>query len=426
MARNKKLLVVQAAGLGWEFLHGNGLTDIGGTRFQAAESVFPAVTCVVQASLRTGSEPHVHGMPANGFFDRNLHKVMFWEQSARLVRGKRIWEAYRERGKTVAMLFWQQSLGECVDMTLSPAPIHKHHGGMIQACYSKPADLYDRCRESVKREFDLMRYWGPLASGKSSQWIADAAATLLSSERAPHLCFVYLPMLDYDLQRYGPRDKRSLRTLHAFALQLNDLLTAAAENGYDRVVYGDYAIAPCPAGPVYPNRALKNAGLMATRTIRGMTYPDFHSSRAIAVVDHEIAHIYLADSADAPAAVAALSQTPGIESVVGNIHGSDDRAGDLLAVAQEGYWMSYKWWDKVSEAPDYASHVDIHNKPGFDPCELFFGWPPWKVCGNDHRVGGTHGRTGKGREIALASSCPELYADTVIGLSAKIGVWIEQ
>jgi len=426
MARKKKLLVVQAAGLGWELLHRNGVKEVEGVHFQPAETVFPAVTCTVQASFRTASQPHEHGMPANGVFDRTVSKAMFWEQSARLVRGRRIWETFRERGNTVAMLFWQQSLGEGVDLLLSPAPIHKHHGGMIQSCYCKPADLYACCRREVKRDFNLMRYWGPMASGASSQWIADATCSILASREAPDLCLAYLPMMDYDLQRYGPLSPRSLRTLRAFLEQLRMLLYTARQNGYDRVVYGDYAMADCPSGPLYPNRALRHAGLLSTRTIRGMTYPDLHTSRAVAVADHEVAHVYLADRSDAPRVAAVLEGLPGVDRVATNPHPDDARSGDLLAVAREGFWMSYKWWDRPAEAPDYASHVDIHNKPGFDPCELFFGWPPGSISANDHRVRGTHGRTGPGREIAMAASCPDLEAHTLIDLASGIRSWLDQ
>ena len=55
-----------------------------------------------------------------------------------------------------------------------------------------------------------------------------------------------------------------------------------------------------------------------------------------------------------------------------------------LLPAKRGAWCEYKWWTDDREAPDFASHVDIHNKPGFDPKELFFF--------NRGTVRGTHGR----------------------------------
>ena len=47
------------------------------------------------------------------------------------------------------------------------------------------------------------------------------------------------------------------------------------------------------------------------------------------------------------------------------------RAGDLIATACADRWFSYDWWLNDEVAPDYARTVDIHNKPGYDPRELF-------------------------------------------------------
>ena len=163
-----KLLVVQVAALGWDLVK-----EIAG--YQSAEAFFPAVTCTAQAGFRTASLPREHGMVANGTRLPDVRKVLLWEQSSALVQGERIWSRYRAAGRKVGMMFWQQSLGdEELDLVLSPAPIHKHSGGMIQGCYAKPDGLYERLTGQVRRPFNLMHYWGPLASHKSSAWITDA------------------------------------------------------------------------------------------------------------------------------------------------------------------------------------------------------------------------------------------------------------
>lgn len=418
--KNARFLVVQVAGMGWDFLrggHGESMDDL---TFLPAETVFPAVTCTVQASFRTGTAPDSHGMPANGFFDRALRKTFFWEQSAALVKGRRIWRALRERGGSAGILFWQQSLGEDADLVISPAPVHKHHGGMIQACYSRPGVLYEHLCLAVGRKFQLRHYWGPLASGRSSQWIAAATAALIAGEYAPDLCLTYLPILDYPLQRYGPRDPRALKALKTCFAQLRLLKAAAQSNGYELLVFGDYAIVECPRGPVYPNRALRDAGLFATRTVNGRSYPDPYAGRAFGVADHEVLNVSVFRSEDIPAVKRVLENLTGVEQVLEVGDALSGRGGDLTATAAPGYWFSYKWWTSVSEAPDYAAHVDIHNKPGFDPCELFWGWPPGSVALNDKRVGGTHGRTGFGREIAWATTCPEIEGMTLLEISGKL------
>ena len=152
----EKLLVVQVAALGWKLIQKHGLSVEGLEAWAPAASVFPAVTCVAQASLRTGKPPSGHGMVANGRFFPELKKILFWEQSAELVQGERIWDGLRKRGGTVGMMFWQQSLVESVDLVLSPRPIHKHSGGMVQDCYTQPSDLYDRLCRDIGRSFNLM------------------------------------------------------------------------------------------------------------------------------------------------------------------------------------------------------------------------------------------------------------------------------
>ncbi len=418
----QKIVVVQVAALSWDLLQRYGM-QLPGLSFQPTASIFPALTCPVQATMRTATLPDAHGMLSNGVFDPRLRKAMFWEQSAAQVTGPRIWDGFRDAGGQAGMLFWQQSLGESVDWVLSPAPIHRHHGGMIQDCAGRPETLYPRLQKALKRPFNLMRYWGPLASAASSQWIAEAVAHLMACPVAPELLMTYLPALDYDLQRYGPSDPRGAKAWRQTVSQLTLIAEAAATHGYELLVYGDYAIADCPGGPVYPNRILREAGLLSVRPIKQMAYLDLYHTPAFAMVDHEIAHIYTTSAAHRDAARVALEAAPGIAEVREGATGSN--GGDLVAIAAEGQWFSYRWWSAHREAPDYASHVDIHNKPGFDPCELFFGWPPGSVSQNDHRVGGTHGRSGPGREVAWASTILEGRPKSLLELACDLKQWLE-
>ncbi len=404
-----KLLIVQAAALGWELVRKSAGGELAGLLFAPADSVLPAVTCTAQASFRTARPPADHGMIANGRCFRDLRKVMFWEQSAGLVAGERIWTDLRRRGGRVAMLFWQQSLGEDVDLLLSPAPIHKHHGGMIDECCARPADLYERLCRAVGRRFRLRHYWGPLAGAKAGDWIAAATAALLTDGRdSPDLCLTYLPTLDYDLQRHGPDHPKASAAMKALAGQLDVLTSAARKAGFDVLVFGDYAIAPAERA-VLPNQTLRQGGLMQARDVRGMLYPDLYAGRAFAMVDHEVAHVYCFDPGAVDEARDALAALDGVDRVldrdaqaaVGLDH---PNAGELVCLARPGCWFAYPWWERRGEAPDYAGHVDIHNKPGFDPCELRFGWPPGSVSRDTDKVRGSHGLTGAGREIAWAST----------------------
>ncbi len=222
----KKLLIVNVAALGLDLVSKTP-PPFKGLTFKKLETIFPAVTCSTQASFRTGRLPNKHGMVANGRFFPDLKKMMFWEQSARLVDGERIWREFREKGNRVGLMFWQQGLGEDVDLVLSPKPIHKHVGGIIQDCYSQPHDLYKQLTNEIGRPFKLAHYWGPLASKKSSDWIVKAMIAIMKRSDAPELLIAYLPHLDYKLQRHGTDSQKGIQALTTVYHYIEYLYSAA-------------------------------------------------------------------------------------------------------------------------------------------------------------------------------------------------------
>lgn len=408
---NQRLVIVDVAGLGWDLV--NAASDLcarHGFSFQPMETVFPALTCPVQASFRTASHPSAHGVTANGLYARRLARPFFWEQSAALVRGRRIWDRLRAAGQQVALMFWQQSLGEDADILLSPRPIHKHHGGMIPDCQSRPDGFYALLRTSLGRSFPLDAYWGPRASLRSSQWIADAVCAVLSDpETAPDLLLAYLPHLDYALQRAGPHSPEAQRALDDTLGLLAAIWSAAREIDADVLAFGDYAIAAVDGPPVYPALELRRHGLFAVREVHGRLYPDFFSSRAVALADHEIALVYTRSEADTRAARRVFENLDGVGLVLDAEAQRDVGVGqsmgpDLMLVAAKGRWFAYPWWGLTREAPDFADHVDIHAKPGYDPCELFAGRWPGRIDTDAGRVRGTHGRAGSDRLVAWTST----------------------
>ncbi len=416
-----RLLVIQVAGLGKDLVESN--LDLFASfpfSFHAATPSFPAVTCTAQATFRTGLDSGAHGMIANGVFSRKLTKTEFWNQSAALVEGERLWERARRDGKKVGMMFWQQSLGECADLILSPAPIHKHGGGMIQDCYSRPSALYPQLLKKLGRGFNLMHYWGPLASRKSSDWITAATTAVLEdSNLGMELLFTYLPHLDYVLQRRGPESTPHLRKNIAELVDfLNCMCEAAAKNGYDVLVWGDYAIAPARR-VVYPNHLLRQAGLFYDRSVGGRSYPDLYSSPAFALVDHQVAHVYVRDRNDIARVHELFFSVDGVDRVIAAPADAHENSGELILTAEPDAWFAYHWWEVGGGAmkpPDYATHVDIHNKIGFDPCELFFGRliPPGTTL-DCSRIRGTHGRADL--PVAYAGSMVERFAESPAAIS---------
>jgi len=285
-----KKVVVIAAGLGWKTLERNRRTEIAGLKFAPKPSVFPAVTCVAQASLRTGLAPCEHGMISNGWWSETLRKPLFWEQSAELVKGPRLWAARRAKGGSVGMFFFQQSLGENVDVLVSPAPIHKHGGGMVMSCYTKPSEMAVELERRCGT-FPLWRYWGPLASPKVGRACIDwfeAATERYDVDEA----YLYLPTLDYAAQKYGPGSRQDNAAFAEFGRQLERLADLCSKRGCELSVSGDYEITPVTEAPVLPNVTLREAGLFKTRTVGGRAYPDFYQSTAFAMCDHEFCVVY--------------------------------------------------------------------------------------------------------------------------------------
>jgi predicted AlkP superfamily pyrophosphatase or phosphodiesterase len=338
-------------------------------------SVLPAVTCSAQATILTGLAPDRHGVVGNGWLDPETMEPRLWRQSNRLVAGELLYEAGRAEhgGFTCAKLFWWFNLGAAVDWSITPRPFYCADGLKVLATYSAPP-AFGAALEAEFGPFPFFDFWGPRAGLASSRWIADVTLRTLERER-PSLTLAYLPHLDYNFQRYGPHDPRSRRALEELDALFGELAGAAERLGVEVVAVSEYGIGEVEQ-PVHINRALRRAGLLAVRTSPRGEELDPFASRAFALADHQIAHVYTRTPVDREAAVEVLRALPGVErlwvgdqrAVVGLDH---RRAGDVVAVSNEGAWFTYYYWLDEAARPDFATTVDIHSKPGYDPCELF-------------------------------------------------------
>jgi predicted AlkP superfamily pyrophosphatase or phosphodiesterase len=351
---------------------------------------FPAVTCSVQATLLSGKPPSQHGIIANGYFDRDTFDVKFWEQPAALVQQPRLWDllkAARPELKT-AVLFWQNSMFANSDIVVTPRPLHLD-SGMVQWCYSKPGRCYEELKSQIG-DFRLQTYWGPVAGLASSRWIARAAQ-LTWRKNKPNLLLVYLPHLDYSSQKFGPDASETQTALREIDSTIGELLHEFSRDAAV-IVCSEYSLTPVN-GALYPNRLLRDAGMLRVREIAGKEYLDFELSDAFAMVDHQIAHIFCKPNTIA-ATRAALQ---GVEFT----HIDHPRSGELIAIAPPDKWFAYYWWNDWAKAPEFAFTVDIHRKPGYDPCELWFDWPRLlrtrrlpTTATKPELVKGSHGRVG--------------------------------
>ena len=339
-------------------------------------TVLPAVTCTAQSTILTGLTPGGHGVVANGWYFRDLSEVWFWRQCNRLVGGERIYEAAKKRDPnyTTAKLFWWYNMYAPVDWSLTPRPSYPADGRKLADTYSEPEGLRDQLQERLG-VFPLFQFWGPGADIRSTRWIAEASVAVFEQQR-PNLTLVYLPHLDYDLQRFGPEDPRVAQALRDVDAEAGKILNTAQAAGADVVVLSEYAITSVKQ-PVHINRVLREAGLLRTRREPlGWETLDCGASDAFAVVDHQAAHVYVRKPQDVARVAEILRRTPGIEQVLdvtaqSALGLSHERAGELIAVAASECWFTYYFWLDDAVAPDYARTVDIHRKPGYDPVELF-------------------------------------------------------
>ena len=347
----------------------------GGWQTQLA-TVLPAVTCSVQATMTTGLAPAQHGAVGNGWYFRELGEVFLWRQHDKLVAGEKVWEAARAANPDhrTANVCWWYAMGATTDATVTPRPIYHADGRKSPDAYVRPPALHDELTGRFG-EFPLFTYWGPTAAIASSSWIVDATRHVLRT-RSPELTLAYVPHLDYDLQRFGPDSPQADAAAAELDTVLAPLLDDAANNGIAVVVVSEYGIAEADR-PVHLNRILRREGLLEVYVQDGKEQLDPWTSKAFAVADHQVAHVYVDDPSRLARVADLLRSVPGVDEVLDREaqarYGLDHaRSGDLVVVAEPGAWFTYYYWLDDARAPEYARGVDIHRKPGYDPAELFF------------------------------------------------------
>jgi predicted AlkP superfamily pyrophosphatase or phosphodiesterase len=348
---------------------------------------FPAVTCTAQSTYLTGTTASEHGIVGNGWYNRELAEVQFWKQSNHLVHGRKLWEEMRERDSnfTCAKLFWWYNMYSTADYSITPRPIYPADGRKVFDIYAWPNSIHRQIKEDLG-EFPFPTFWGPAAGVKTSQggpdaasgWIA-ASAKWIENKYQPTLNLIYLPHLDYSLQRLGPGasapNPSIASDLRAIDSIVGDLIAFFDARNIQTVLLSEYGITGVDR-PIHPNRLFRRQGWLEVKNELGLEILNCGASKAFVVSDHQVAHVYLNDTSLEHAVTELLLAQPGIDKVLGRKEKeaagiSHSRAGDLVAVAREDAWFTYYYWLDDSLAPDFARTLDIHRKPGYDPVELF-------------------------------------------------------
>ncbi len=350
---------------------------------------FPAVTCTAQSNYVTGKSPSSHGIVGNGWYNREMAEVQFWKQSNHLVHGKKTWDELRAvaPGFTCAKLFWWYNMYSTADYSITPRPMYPADGRKVFDIYTHPQSLRTEIKQDLG-EFPFPAFWGPAAGTKGkfepdqvSRWIAESAKWI-ENKYQPTLSLIYLPHLDYNLQRLGPAHPEVQNDFRRIDTIVGDLIAFFEAKSIQVLVLSEYGISPV-SQPIHLNRVFRQNGWITIKDELGLELLDAGASKAFAVADHQVAHVYVNDPSLLSTVRATLEKTPGVEQVLGPEEkrrcGIDhERAGDLIAVADERSWFTYYYWLEDAKAPDFARTVDIHRKPGYDPVELFLD-PALKV-----------------------------------------------
>lgn len=388
------LVLILAVGLTKSLLpHARRLNELAGRGWtRELREIVPAVTCSAQATILTGLQPEQHGVVGNGWLYRDTREVRFWQQSNSLIEAEPFYETARKQAERegrrfrAAKLFWQFNQGSDCEISVTPKPYYGADGSKAFGITGTPVGLSDRLEKQLGA-FPFSAYWGPMAGLPSSAWIARCAAEVLESER-PDLTLVYLPHLDYDPQRFGPANADMPRLVRELDEACEPLLDAAKKNGARVWVVSEYGLVDV-SQPVLINRVLREKGFLSARPGPFGDILETFGSRAFAVCDHQVAHVYVKHPADIAPVRELLSTTSGIARVYANEERAEiglnhSRAGELVVLAQPNAWFAYPFWLEDRCEPDYARTIDIHRKPGYDPCELFFNpkllWPKGRAA----------------------------------------------
>jgi predicted AlkP superfamily pyrophosphatase or phosphodiesterase len=384
---------------------------------------FPCVTCPVQANMTTGSPPDVHGVVANGFFWRDRGRVEMWTSPNDCIEKPQISDlvSHHPAGLTSAVWFPLHAKGCEAEYVCTPAPIHNPDGSESLWCYTRPIELYGELRDKLGH-FPLQHFWGPMANVKSTAWILDSAVHAAGKWR-PNFFYIYLPHLDYDAQRHGPDSAQAgyaVSDLDRLLGRTSGELRAAYDAQPLWLVAGEYAIAPV-RHPTYPNRVLREAGLLKVRETDEGEVLDLAASRAWAMVDHQFAHVFVAGG-DAGLAGKVADLFRGREGIAEVLVGHErakyrlahPRSGEVILVSQPHSWQAYYWWLADDRAPRWARTVDIHRKPGYDPVELHVDLATKSIPLDAGLVKGSHGAPAldRSQRTVMLSSEPGLLPGT--------------
>ena len=333
---------------------------------------FPCLGGPLQANLLTGVTPDRHGIVADSRFDRSLRTI--------------------ERNPALFSHLSQPPISE----------ILRQHDPQLASSIiglESPVGWGAAPRDNVKAAIDAVRH-------------------------RPAFLYLYLADLADSAQRCGP-DSHELQIALADVDDMLGELIASVKEAYRSpaplwLVTGGFTVSPVE-NVFRPNRVLYEAGWLELRDGDDGQIADLKRSRAFALVDRQVSHVFVADGQPSTIAqVAKLfrSQDEIDETLVGEERRRFDlehrNSGDVILISAPDSWQAYPWWSDDQEAPAWARRTDAAHKLGADPLELFAreGQVPLDLT----LIQGSHGapaRDERQRSIVLSSE-PGVIAGGVL------------
>ncbi|MDR1924039.1 MAG: alkaline phosphatase family protein [Planctomycetaceae bacterium] len=388
---------------------------------------FPAVTCPVQSNMTTGVRAERHGIVANGLYLRDsdvgvggggvvdidpgisrpqwpksdrLPYIEMWTSPNSAVESPQIWDILRNNNEPVKTAVWFALLSKfCLsDHVCNFAPIHNPDGSESLWCYTRPHLFYGELRDSIGH-FPVQGYWGPLAGQSASEWIVDSAV-IGADKFKPDYFYIYIPRLDYTPQKFGanaPQLAADLAQLDQLFEKLHAGFCNAIGEDVTWLIAGEYAVTDVNS-VVYPNRILRELGVLSIERRDGREYLQPAQSQCFALCDHQFSHLFFNDNDSQ--LIERVAQVFRKEKNIDEVLVGDERSkyglchrrsGEIILVSKPDSWQSYYFWNDDSAAPDYAGKVDIHRKPGYDPVELFWDKTTMSVPLDATLIRGSHG-----------------------------------
>jgi predicted AlkP superfamily pyrophosphatase or phosphodiesterase len=408
-----------------------------GGGYASLQPSFPAVTCSVQANMMTGKTPKDHGVIANGFYWRDQHRVEMWTSWNDCILQPQIWDILHDRDRSITSAVWfaLHSRGCGADYLCTPAPIHNADGSESLWCETRPEMIYMELEPKIGH-FPLQNFWGPMAGIQSTSWIVSSAIHTAERYR-PNFFYIYIPHLDYAAQKSGPNSPAAKTALKELDAEIGRLV-----EGFDRgyresplwLIASEYGIVPVESVS-YPNRVLRDAKLLKIIENDDGETVDFVESKAFAMADHQLSHIFIQDSDPKliKKVASMFRKQAGVAEVVTGDglakHGlNHPRSGDVVVISEPKSWQAYYWWEDDARAPKFAHTVDIHRKPGYDPVELFFDKKTKTIPLDATLVKGSHGAPANfpAQRGVLLSSEPGIFQGPTVKDTDVAGVILRQ